>query len=90
MPGCRLYVGNLYCLATSDQLKELFSRYGTVKNIQLITGTGYAYVDMSNVLEAEKARRMLDGTEFLERVLRVKDASPNVPFTRKEVIKIMD
>ena len=70
----KLYVGNLYCMARKDHLKNLFSKYGRVKNIDIIEGTGYGYVEMSSQSEAEKAIAGLDGTEFLERVIKVKKA----------------
>lgn len=90
MLGKKLYVGNLYCMVTRDQLRELFSQYGSVMNVSIIEGTGYAYVEMSSPLEAEKAKRALDGTDYLERVLRVKDAYGPVPFTQKELKSLME
>ncbi len=89
MLGNKLYVGNLYCMVSKDQLRDLFSQYGRVVNVHIIEGSGYAYVEMSNTLEAEKAKRALDGQEYLERVLRVKDAFGPVPFTRKELQNLM-
>jgi len=70
----KLYVGNLYCMARKDHLKNLFSKYGRVKTIDIIEGTGYGYVEMSSQSEAEKAIAGLDGTEFLERIIKVKKA----------------
>jgi RNA recognition motif-containing protein len=72
MIGNKLYVGNLYLRARKEQLQDLFSGYGEVKNIELIEGSGFGFVEMSNSEEAEKARKALDGAEFLERVIRVK------------------
>ncbi|MBN2244327.1 MAG: RNA-binding protein [Candidatus Aminicenantes bacterium] len=74
----RLYVGNLYCLVRKDHLIDLFSKYGRVKNIDIIEGTGYGYVEMSSQSEAEKAISELDGTEFLERVIKVRRAGIQV------------
>jgi RNA recognition motif-containing protein len=68
----KLYVGNLYLRAGKDQLKELFARYGDVKNVELIEGTGFGFVEMSSQDEAEQAKQALDGSEFLDRVIRVK------------------
>ncbi|MGB8953697.1 MAG: RNA-binding protein [Candidatus Aminicenantales bacterium] len=72
MEGNIIYVGNLYLRATKEQLKLLCSKYGEVKNIDFIPGSGYAFVKMSNPEEAERAVSALDGSEFLERVLKVK------------------
>jgi len=85
-----LYVGNLYCMVSRGQLRDLCSKYGTVLSIDMIEGTGYAYVQMRNAIEAENARRGLDGQEYLERVLRVKNATPLVPFTGKEVNRLIE
>lgn len=89
MLGKKLYVGNLYCMVSKDHLQELFSPYGRVVNVSIIEGSGYGYVEMSSPLEAEQAKRALDGAEYLERVLRVKNAYAPVPFTRKELQNLM-
>ncbi|MFQ5720964.1 MAG: RNA recognition motif domain-containing protein [Candidatus Aminicenantales bacterium] len=90
MLGKKLYVGNLYCLVSKEQLRELFSQYGRVLAIEVIEGSGYAYVEMSSPFEAEKAKRALDGAEHLERVLRVKDAYAPVPFTPRELKNLIE
>jgi len=74
MPGKKLYIGNLYCLADKENLRKLFSKYGRIKSIDMIQGTGYGYVEMSNIAEAASAIKGLDGTEFLERIINVKHA----------------
>jgi RNA recognition motif-containing protein len=72
MVGNRVYIGNLYLNVNKKQLEELFSRHGKVKHVELIHGAGYGYVEMSNEAEAQQARQSLDGTEFRERIIRVK------------------
>ena len=72
MIGNKLYVGNLYLRASKKQLEELFARYGEVKKVELIEGSGFGFVEMATSDEAERARRELDGAEFLERIIRVK------------------
>jgi RNA recognition motif-containing protein len=72
MVGNRVYIGNLYLSVNKKQLEELFSRYGKVKNVDLIQGSGYGYVEMSDDADAQRAQEALDGTEFKERVIRVK------------------
>jgi len=74
MPGKKLYIGNLYCLADKEHLRKLFSQYGRIVSIDMIHGTGYGYVEMSNTAEAASAIKKLDGTEFLERIIKVKYA----------------
>jgi RNA recognition motif-containing protein len=70
----KLYVGNLYCMATKESLRKLFSKYGRVRQIDMIQGTGFGFVEMSSTGEAERALAELDGSEFLERVIKVKQA----------------
>lgn len=74
MTECKLYVGNLYCMATKENLLKLFSKYGRVRQIDMIQGTGFGFVEMTSPSEAEKACRELDGSEFLERVIKVRPA----------------
>lgn len=74
MPGSKLYVGNLYCMASGDQIRRLFSRHGRVRRVQMIEGSGYGYVEMASADDALKAKTALDGSSFLERIIRVKEA----------------
>jgi len=72
MEGSKLYIGNLYCMVTKSHLLELLSKYGRVRQIDIIEGTGYGFVEMSKPVEALKAKSALDGKYFLERVLQVR------------------
>jgi len=71
----KLYVGNLYCMASKNSLLKLFSRYGRVRQIDMIQGTGFGFVEMSSPAEAQRAMHNLDGSEFLERIIKVRAAS---------------
>ena len=76
MQGSRLYVGNLLYSATNEQVEELFTNYGEVKQVNIIGDKGFGFVEMSSSEEAEAAKEALDGTEFLGRTLRVDEARP--------------
>ncbi len=76
MQGSKLYVGNLNYSVVNDELEELFSNYGVVKEVKIIEGKGFGFVEMSNQSEAEKAREALSGFEFKGRILRVDEARP--------------
>ncbi len=65
-------LGNLYLRVTKEQLKILCSKYGTVKNVEFVFGSGFAYVEMETEEAADKIVQELDGAEFMERVLSVK------------------
>jgi RNA recognition motif-containing protein len=76
MQGSKLYVGNLNYSVTNEQLRELFEGYGSVKNVNIIEGRGFGFVEMSSQEEAENAKDSLDGTDFVGRTLRVNEARP--------------
>ncbi len=76
MQVSKLYVGNLSYSVTNDQLKQLFSEHGEVKEARIIDGKGFGFIEMSNTTEAEKAKEALDGSEFEGRNLKVDEARP--------------
>ncbi len=76
MQGSKLYVGNLSYSVTNEQMEELFANYGQVKQVNIIEGRGFGFVEMSNQSEAEKAKEGLDGSDFKGRALKVDEARP--------------
>ena len=76
MQVSKLYVGNLSYSVTNEQLEELFASYGQVKEVRVIEGKGFGFVEMSNTAEAEKAKEALDGSDFEGRTLKVDEARP--------------
>ena len=76
MQGSKLYVGNLGYSVTQEQLKELFAQHGEVKDVKIIEGRGFGFVEMSSQAEAETAMKGLDSTEFAGRTLKVDEARP--------------
>jgi len=79
MSGAKLYVGNLSYSVTDEQLKELFSEYGEVKQANVIEGKGFGFIEMSVPEDAEKARKALNGSDFKGRALRIEEARPQKP-----------
>jgi RNA recognition motif-containing protein len=77
-----IYVGNLSYQATEDDLKEVFSDYGTVKRVVLPadreTGRmrGFAFVEMSEDAQEDAAITELDGADWMGRQLKVNKAKP--------------
>ncbi|QEG32122.1 RNA recognition motif (RRM, RBD, or RNP domain) [Gemmata obscuriglobus] len=75
-----LYVGNMSFSTTEDELRELFSQYGTVTKAQIVmdreTGRprGFAFVEMSD--GGEQAIQALNGTQVGGRSLTVNEAKP--------------
>jgi RNA recognition motif-containing protein len=76
MQGSKLYVGNLGYSVTNEQLQELFSNHGEVRQVNIIEGKGFGFVEMSSSEEAEKAKEELNGADFEGRTLRVDEARP--------------
>ena len=78
----KLYVGNLPYSATEDELSSIFAQAGTVTSVAIIkdreTGRskGFAFIEMSNSDEAQKAISMLNGRDMGGRDLRVSIARP--------------
>ncbi|MBL8080664.1 MAG: RNA-binding protein [Anaerolineales bacterium] len=78
----KLYVGNLPYAASEDDLKEHFSKAGTVTSVALIkdkaTGRakGFGFVEMSSAEEAQKAISMFHGQDFMGRSITVNVARP--------------
>ncbi|HET6568738.1 MAG TPA: RNA-binding protein [Rhodothermales bacterium] len=74
-----IFVGNLPFRATEEEVRQLFTQYGTVHSVNLIsdreTGRprGFGFVEMDTDA-AEAAIRALDGTEFGGRNLQVNEA----------------
>lgn len=76
MQGSKLFVGNLSYSVTTEELAELFSNHGEVKEAKVIEGKGFGFVEMGSQSEAENAKQALNGTEFSGRSLNVDEARP--------------
>jgi len=76
MQGSKLYIGNLAYSVTNQELQELFSNYGEVKQINIVEGRGFGFIEMSSPSEAEKAKEALNGTNYKGRTLKVDEARP--------------
>lgn len=72
----KLYVGNLHLSATQEDLKNLFTTHGEVQEATVIEGRGFGFIEMSNQAEAESARKVLNGSDFKGRRLKVNIAQP--------------
>ncbi|MEM6452053.1 MAG: RNA-binding protein [Cyanobacteria bacterium P01_D01_bin.105] len=80
-----VYIGNLSYDVTQDDLREVFTEYGTVKRVTLPTDRetgrvrGFAFVDLDSDAEEDAAIEALDGAEWMGRDLRVNKAKPREP-----------
>lgn len=78
----KLYVGNLSYTVREEELRELFEQAGKVESVKIITDSltgrskGFAFVEMMEEEEAEKAKEMYHGYTFKERKMVVDEARP--------------
>ncbi len=77
----KLYVGNLPFSTTQDSLEQLFSNYGEVQEVAIVTdretgrSRGFAFVTMDDEA-AKQAIEALHGSELDGRSLTVNEARP--------------
>jgi cold-inducible RNA-binding protein len=77
----KMYVGNLSFEATEDQVRDLFTPYGTVESVSMITDRqtgqfrGFCFVEMETAA-ADAAITALNTTELDGRELKVNVAKP--------------
>jgi cold-inducible RNA-binding protein len=77
-----IFVGNLDFSATEDSIRSLFEPYGAIERVSLVTdrdtgrSRGFAFVEMTNSDEADKAIAALNGTNLGGRALNVNEARP--------------
>lgn len=77
-----IYVGNLDFGATEESIRSLFQPYGAIERINLVadrdTGRprGFAFVEMTEAAEADRAIEALNGSELGGRSLSVNEARP--------------
>jgi len=78
----KLYVGNLSFNSTENDLEDLFSQYGTVSEVALMTdhatgrSRGFAFVTMGSAAEGNAAIEATNGKQVGGRALTVNEARP--------------
>ncbi|MBN9523628.1 RNA-binding protein [bacterium] len=76
----KLYVGNMAFSTTEDTLRQVFSQYGTVTSVSVVTDRetgrprGFAFVEMSDGGDA--AIQAMNGALLDGRTLTVNEAKP--------------
>ena len=77
-----LYVGNLPHSTTEAELRNVFEAHGAVEKVSLVTdretgrSRGFAFVEMTDAGEADKAIAALHGKELGGRALTINEAKP--------------
>lgn len=76
-----IYVGNLSHQAMDTDLKKLFSEFGVVKEVKVVTdkftrrSRGFAFVDMEERTQGEVAIEKLNKVSFMQQSLVVRESS---------------
>lgn len=79
-----IFIRNLDCEVTEDQLRTLFAGHGTVESVTIVkdrdTGQprGFAFVEMRSPEEARAAISGLNGTRLNNQILQVNEARPKL------------
>ncbi len=77
-----IYVGNLSFNSTEGDLRNLFSQYGEVDTVKIISdqftgrSRGFGFVEMTNREEGLRAVQELDSKDLGGRALKVNEAKP--------------
>jgi RNA recognition motif-containing protein len=77
-----IYVGNLSFQTTEDELREIFSEYGTVTSVSIVKdkysgrSRGFGFVEMASDQEGQAAIDALNESEMQGRNLKVNVAKP--------------
>ena len=77
-----IFVGNLDFNTGEDELRRVFEPYGMVDRVSIVTdrdtgrSRGFAFVEMTNTEEGDKAIAGINGTQVGGRTLNVNEARP--------------
>jgi cold-inducible RNA-binding protein len=77
-----IFVGNLNFSATESSIRSLFEPYGNVERVSVVTdrdtgrSRGFAFVEMTDSTEADRAIAGLNGTDLEGRTLNINEARP--------------
>lgn len=79
-----IFVGNLDFRATEDSIRSLFESHGAVERVSLVTdretgrSRGFAFIEMTNSDDADRAISALNGADSGGRALNVSVAQPKM------------
>lgn len=77
-----IFVGNLNFQTTEKQLQTMFAKFGDVASVTIMTdritkrARGFAFVEMADSVQAEKAIEQLNNITVDERSIVVNEAKP--------------
>src|SRR4030043_2105730 len=85
--GKKVYVANISFNATEQDVRDLFSDYGEVVSVKIITdkftgqSKGFGFVEMESESDAQKTISELNGKPFMGKTLTLAEARPQQPRT---------
>jgi cold-inducible RNA-binding protein len=77
-----IFVGNLSFNTSEDELRQIFEAFGQVDRVSILTdretgrSRGFAFVEMTNIEEGDKAIAGLNGSQLGGRTINVNEARP--------------
>ena len=77
-----IFAGNLDFGATEESIRSLFAQHGAVERVSLVTdrdtgrSRGFAFVEMTDSAEADRAIEALNGADSGGRAMNVNEARP--------------
>ena len=86
----QIYIGNMNYRTTEDDINSLFSKYGEVESVKLISdretgrAKGFGFVTMNDDAAAKEAIEALNEKEFEGRTLRINEAKPREERPRRQ------
>jgi len=81
--GLKLFIGGVSYDASEDELREIFSAHGELKEVHIATdretgrSRGFAFVTFSNKKEGMSAIKDLNGSEIHSRKITVQESKPS-------------
>src|SRR5687767_10298271 len=77
-----IYVGNLPYSVSEKDLRDIFSNFGDLQSVKLITDRetgnpkGFGFVTLADQSRVDEAVKALNGTEFQGRALKINPSEP--------------
>ena len=89
-----IFVGNLAADATENDLRPLFEPYGAIERISIVTDPetgrprGFAFVEMVDDIEGQRAIRELAGANLHGQTLNIFEARPKPDWWRARLSRL--
>ena len=83
-----IYIGQLPYSVKEDELREIFSEYGEIASLKLVTdrfsgqSKGFGFIDMPNNSEADKAIKALNGCSYHGKLIKVNQVQAKTKSSR--------